>query len=146
MLYQWKWHVRSFFKCVYDVTWLHCSVAIMSICHLCVCLMWARREKKESINNFFFPCIDETMRWPTLRSRTQATTMTSMAVRSLPRWRSWCSITLNNRTFCVKGTAMSSNLSIHLTARIPLLRGAYNSRNTHLEKSMQTHILYAGIT
>lgn len=104
--------------------------AFLEWVHLCL-HVWELTEWLNSLCGFSLSGV--MMRWRTLRSRTQATTTTSMGARNLQRWPSWCSITLNNRISCVKETATSLSSSTHSTAKTPPLRGT-NTLHTNSHK------------
>lgn len=62
---------------------------------------------------------------PTLRSKTRETIMTCTVERSLPPWRSWCSITWNITDSWKRKTETSLSWNTRSTVPIPLLRGEH---------------------
>ena len=65
---------------------------------------------------------------PTLRSRTQETTTTFTAGRSLPPWLSWCSITWSITGSWKRKTEMLLSSSIRSTVRTRRQRGEWRRR------------------
>lgn len=65
---------------------------------------------------------------PTLRSRTQETTTTFTAGRSLPPWLSWCSITWSITGSWKRKTEMLLSSSIRSTVRTQPQRGEWRQR------------------
>lgn len=79
----------------------------------CVVLFW------------FFFLTGEMEPSPILKSKTQVTTMTFMAGRSLLLWQSWCSITWSIMGSWKRKMVTSLNSSIPSIVQIPLQRGEW---------------------